>query len=204
MTLFMASAALWVCLHLWGNRWVITAPCRISKLTGSARSISTCTNNVRVVPTATSQFPDPHLHHCSWATAVLHNLAPSSPQPVVLIRLPVPMSPRGSPTLKWRFNQISGIVLLLHHPGLASRGASSPLLSLQRRVGRDEAQLLIAGLGTSKGRCVCVGGDSKEVMLVKITCDTHSHTQLLINTPPVNLPLLCWLWAKNEYLISRG
>lgn len=90
--------------------------------------------------TETAHVWSPQQHLCSPApvfTAAGELLLFSAaslrlfPQPAALIPPPVPTSPQGRPTLKWRFNQISGIVLWLHHPGFASCGAcfSLPHLS---------------------------------------------------------------------------
>lgn len=66
-------------------------------------------------------------------TAVFCHLSTLFSQPVAQIPPSIPMSPWGRWNLKWRFNEISGIVLWLDHSGFIRMGWSPIFTSVLER-----------------------------------------------------------------------
>lgn len=80
-------------------------------------------------------------------TAVSLHLSSPSSQPVAQIQLHSPCVSRGGWNLKWRFNEISGIVLWLDHsdPPPLLAGAGTPFLSSVRERGSTVANCRASG-----------------------------------------------------------
>lgn len=156
-----------------------------------------------------------------WTTAVFLRLSPPPSQPMAQIPPFIPLSPWGRWNLKWRFNEISGIVLWLDHSGSPLHGGMvHPPHPISAVCWSEGAQLLIAGPQDKQGNGKKGGGRMKREIRTKTqkgitahvskghmwhteACSyTHMyavHVPLQSMVLPTTSPLWCWLlkWIFN-------